>query len=50
MSEEMIANVAGQIRAFFSRCVSAPSDCSLPVLVAVATVAGPPASSLKVGH
>jgi len=50
MSEEMIANVAGQIRAFFGRCVSAPSDRSLLVLVAVATAAGPPASSLKVGH
>jgi hypothetical protein len=48
MSEEMIAYVAGQIRAFFGGCVSAPSDRSLPVLVAVATAASPPASSLKV--
>ena len=48
MSEEMIDYVVGQIRAFFGRCVSASSDRRLPVLVAVATVAGPPDSSLKI--
>jgi hypothetical protein len=44
MSEGMIAYVASQIRTFFGRCVSAPSDRSLPVLVAMAlsSAFGPP--------
>jgi len=50
MIEEMIAYVVGQVRAFFGRCISAPSDRSLPVLVAVASVMDPPASSLRVGR